>query len=76
MSYSIRIFNYVDEIPNIVWDKLSIAENIYFTKPYLKAFEVHNSQKTQFFYLIVFNKTEPVSIAIIQVLEFDFLDAV
>lgn len=74
MSYSIRIFNYIDEIPTTVWEKISIAENIYFTKPYLKAFEVHNSQKTQFFYLIVFNKTEPVSIAIIQVLEFDFLD--
>ncbi len=74
MSYSIRIFNYIDEIPTTVWEKISIAENIYFTKPYLKAFEIHNSQKTQFFYLVVFNNKTPVSIAIIQVLEFDFVE--
>lgn len=74
MNYSTRIFNYVDEIPKIVWDKLSIAKSVYFTKEYLNAVEVHNSHKIQFFYIIVSNNKEPVSIAIIQVLEFDFLD--
>ncbi len=75
MIYSTRIFNYIDEIPNLVWESLAIANNVYFTKPYLKAFETHNTHRIQFFYLVVYNANEPVSIAIIQVLEFDFVAA-
>jgi len=75
MKYSTRIFNYIDEIPELVWDSLSEANNVYFTKPYLKAFEVHNAHKIQFFYLVVYNGNEPISIATIQVLEFDFVQA-
>jgi len=75
MKYSIRIFNYIDEIPELVWDSLSEANNVYFTKPYLKAFEVHNAHRIQFFYLVVYNGNEPISIATIQVLEFDFVQA-
>jgi len=75
MKYSTRIFNYIDEIPELVWDSLSEANNTYFTKPYLKAFEVHNAHRIQFFYLVVYSGNEPISIATIQVLEFDFVAA-
>ena len=75
MSYSTRIFNYIDEIPELVWVSLSEANNVYFTKPYLKAFEVHNTNRIQFFYLVVYNEKMPISIATIQVLEFDFVAA-
>jgi len=75
MKYSTRIFNYIDEIPELVWESLSEANNVYFTKPYLKAFEVHNTHRIQFFYLIVYSGNEPISIATIQVLEFDFVAA-
>ncbi|MDC3388381.1 peptidogalycan biosysnthesis protein [Flavobacteriaceae bacterium] len=72
MNYSTRIFNYIDEVPNLVWESLSIANNVYFSKGYLNAFEVNNSNRIQFFYLVVYNKEKPISIAVIQVLEFDF----
>jgi len=75
MKYSTRIFNYIDEIPELVWESLSEANNVYFTKAYLKAFEVHNAHRIQFFYLVVYNGNEPISIATIQVLEFDFVAA-
>ena len=75
MKYSTRIFNYIDEVPELVWGSLSEADNVYFTKPYLKAFEVHNAHRIQFFYLVVYNGNEPISIATIQVLEFDFVAA-
>lgn len=75
MKYTTRIFNYIDEIPDLVWGSLSEANNVYFTKPYLKAFEEHNAHRIQFFYLIVYYGNEPISIATIQVLEFDFVAA-
>jgi len=72
MNYSTRIFNYVAEIPKDVWNSFSNENNIYFSKEYLTAFETHNSHNLQYFYIVVFNKNEAVSIAVIQVLEFDF----
>jgi hypothetical protein len=72
MNYSTRIFNYIDEVPNLIWESLSVANNVYFSKGYLNAFEVNNSHRIQFFYLVVYNKEKPISIAVIQVLEFDF----
>jgi len=75
MRYATRIFNYIDEIPELVWESLSEANNVYFTKQYLKAFEAHNAHRIQFFYLVVYNVNTPISIAIIQVLEFDFIEA-
>ena len=72
MNYSTRIFNYIDEVPNLVWESLSIANNVYFSKGYLNAFEVNNSNRIQFFYFVVYSKEQPISIAVIQVLEFDF----
>lgn len=71
MKYRYRIFDYVDEIPNTVWDNFSAVENKYFTKPYLKAFEEHNSNKVQFYYIVIFKDNLAVSLATIQVLEFD-----
>jgi predicted N-acyltransferase len=72
MNYSTRIFNYIDEVPDLVWESLSVANNVYFSKGYLNAFEVNNSNRIQFFYLVVYSKEQPISIAVIQVLEFDF----
>ena len=72
MTYNTRIFNYVAEIPQTIWDSFAQENNIYFSKTYLTAFETHNSHNIQYFYVVVFNKNEAVSIAIIQVLEFDF----
>lgn len=73
MSYTTRIFNYVNEIPNQVWDDFSEVSNVYFSKPYLKSFEEFNSQRIQFFYIIISKDNEAISIATIQVLEFDFM---
>lgn len=73
MSYTIRIFNYVNEIPNQVWDDFSEVTNVYFSKPYLKSFEEFNSQRIQFFYIIISKNNQAISMATIQVLEFDFL---
>ncbi|NQY29629.1 MAG: N-acetyltransferase [Flavobacteriaceae bacterium] len=73
MKYSTRIFNYIEEVPDLVWESLSEANNVYFTKQYLKAFEVHNAHSIQFFYIVMFKGNEAVSFAILQVLEFDFV---
>jgi hypothetical protein len=75
MNYSTRIFNYIDEVPDLVWESLSVANNVYFSKGYLNAFEVNNSNRIQFFYLVVYSKEQPISIAVIQVLEFDFFSS-
>lgn len=75
MSYSTRIFNYVNEIPQTVWDDFSNVNNIYFSKPYLRSLEEHNAHRIQFFYIVVFWNSEAISIATIQVLEFDFMDS-
>lgn len=73
MNYTTRIFNYVNEIPEQVWSDLSDSKNIYFSKPYLKCLETHNSHSIQFFYIVIFNKEEAISLALLQVLEFDFV---
>jgi hypothetical protein len=72
MSYTTRIFNYVNDIPNQVWDDFSEVSNVYFSKPYLKSFEEFNAHKIQFFYIIIYKGSHAISIATIQVLEFDF----
>ena len=72
MSYNTRIFKYVSGIPTSVWSDFSDEKNSYFTKEYLTAFETHNSHNLQFFYIIIFNQDKAVSIAVLQVLEFDF----
>jgi len=59
--------------PDLVWESLSETNNVYFTKQYLKAFEVHNAHSIQFFYIVMFKGNEAVSFAILQVLEFDFV---
>jgi hypothetical protein len=63
----------VNEIPNQVWDDFSEVTNMYFSKPYLKSFEEFNSQRIQFFYIIISKDNQAISMATIQVLEFDFL---
>lgn len=73
MRYTTRIFNYVNEIPDSIWDDFSDVSNIYFSKPYLKSFEEFNSQRIQFFYIVVLNGNNAISLATIQVLEFDFM---
>ena len=71
MSYNTRIYKYVSGIPLSVWSDFSEEKNIYFTKEYLTAFETHNSHNLQFFYIVIFNQNKAVSIAVLQVLEFD-----
>lgn len=73
MNYTTRIFNYVNEIPNQVWDDLSDSDNIYFSKPYLKSLEEFNTHKIQFFYIIISKNNKAISLATLQVLEFDFM---
>ena len=73
MSYTTRIFNYVNEIPSQVWDDFSEVSNVYFSKSYLKSFEEFNSQRIQFFYIIISKDNQAISIATIQILEFDFI---
>ena len=72
MNYITCIYNYIDEIPNSVWEDISIAENHYFSKPYLKAFESHNTNKIQFYYIVILKNNKAVSLATVQILEFDF----
>jgi len=73
MSYSTRIFNYIDEIPQSFWEDFSKVNNTYFSKPYLKSLEKHNTHRIQFFYIIILKDKVAISIATIQVLEFDFM---
>lgn len=73
MNYTTRIFNYVNEIPNQVWVDLVDSDNIYFSKPYLKSFEEFNAHRIQFFYIIISKNNKAISLAILQVLEFDFV---
>lgn len=73
MSYTTRIFNYVEEIPKPVWENFLDIDNVYFSKSYLKALETHNSHNIQFFYIVIFKGGEAISLAILQVLEFDFV---
>ncbi|MGB0896984.1 MAG: peptidogalycan biosysnthesis protein [Flavobacteriaceae bacterium] len=72
MAYTSRIFNYVNEIPEDIWDDFTEVSNVYFSKPYLKSFEEFNSQRIQFFYIVVLNGNQAISLATIQVFEFDF----
>lgn len=75
MSYTTRIFNYVEDIPHQVWDDFSAVHNVSFTKPYLKAFEEFNAHKIQFFYIVISKAGIAVSIATLQVMEFDFMES-
>ena len=75
MNYTTRIFNYVDEIPEQIWKDFSDVSNVYFSKPYLKAFEAHNTHKIQFFYIVISKAGTAVSIATLQVMEFDFMES-
>ncbi|MFD0964548.1 peptidogalycan biosysnthesis protein [Pseudofulvibacter geojedonensis] len=72
MNYTKEIYQYVSEIPETVWLALDTKEKIYFSKDYLKALEAHNSNKIQFYYVVVFNENKAVSLATIQVISFDF----
>lgn len=72
MKYHTRVYNYIDEVPKTVWSTLIDKNNTYFTKPYLKAFETQNSHCVQFFYIVISDEKKPISLAIIQILEFNF----
>ena len=75
MSYTTCVYNYIDEIPDSVWKNINTTDNYYFSKPYLKAFEAHNANKIQFYYIIILKNKKAVSLATVQVLEFDFVAA-
>lgn len=72
MNYTKEIYQYISEIPQAVWLSLETKESIYFSKDYLKALEAHNSHTIQFCYVVVFHENKAVSLAIIQVISFDF----
>lgn len=73
MKYTTRIFKYVNEIPNLVWDDFSEISNVYFSKAYLKSLEEFNAHRIQFFYIVIYKDNHAVSLATIQVVEFDFI---
>ena len=72
MPYTYNQYNYLDEIDQAIWSHLIPGDNNYFKYSYLKAFEEFNSNEIKFYYLVIYRNAEPVSFAIIQVLEFDF----
>lgn len=75
MKYTTRIFKYVNEIPNLVWDDFSEISNVYFSKAYLKSLEEFNAHRIQFFYIVIYKDNHAVSLATIQVVEFDFISS-
>lgn len=72
MNYTKEIYQYVSEIPEAIWTELDTKDKVYFSRDYLKALEAHNSNKIQFYYVVVFNENKAVSLATIQVISFDF----
>ncbi len=73
MNYTTRIYKYVSEIPQTVWNNLEEESNSYFSKPYLIALESNNSNSLQFFYVIILKNNNAIAIATLHVLEFDFI---
>lgn len=71
MNLSKEIYHYVSDIPDQVWEDLN-ESSIYFSKSYLKAFEAHNANSIRFNYIIIFREARAVSIATVQIVEFDF----
>ena len=71
MNLTKEIYHYVSDIPDQVWEDLN-ESSIYFSKSYLKAFEAHNANSIRFNYIIIFRETRAVSIATVQIVEFDF----
>lgn len=51
---------------------MSCEKNIYFSRPYLQSFEIHNNRAISFYYVVIENKGLPVGLAVIQVVNYNF----
>ena len=71
MSYTREVFDYVDDIPDFVWNALPI-DNKYLSKWYLKTLETHNYNKIRFNYLVLHKRQKLAAFLMIQIVEFDF----
>ena len=72
MNYSNTIYNSINELPDSLWNELDCNENIYFSKDYLYAFEAFNAEMIDFHYILTRKDDLPVSLAAIQILNYDF----
>ncbi len=61
-------YNTIDAISNEQWKTLNCSSNVYFSIPFLKAFEVSNPQ-IDFKYIVVSNKDGAVALALLQTIE-------
>lgn len=65
-QYSASVYTTTDAIKNDDWDSIN-ANNTYFNKKFLKAFEISNPN-ISFRYIVIYNKSEAIGLVNLQII--------